>query len=126
MTTSYIPETGTKVTILGWGLTEDGTPSTNLKVTKITVVPKKICSSTYELEKSDGIFCAQDPTTDSCSGDSGGPAVYGGQLVGIVAGGGECGASPAVYTSVAYYEDWIQRNLFVSNDFNEMSASYNY
>lgn len=57
----------------------------------------------------DNMFCAGEGGEDTCRGDSGGPAVIGGKLAGIVSFGLECGSKefPGVYTRVHAYRDWI-------------------
>lgn len=61
-------------------------------------------------------ICAGDETTDTCTGDSGGPMLFveNGRwtVVGITSFGVECARSdfPGVYTRVDAYLDWISRN----------------
>ena len=57
-----------------------------------------------------GMFCAGYGGDDTCSGDSGGPAVFNNKLVGITSSGVNCGTvgHPGVYTSIAYHIDWIK------------------
>ena len=68
-----------------------------------------------------GQYCAYDPQSksDSCQGDSGGPLqVYRGTssipyVLGIVSFGISCGTSlPAVYTRVAFYNEWIAQHVW--------------
>lgn len=52
-------------------------------------------------------------SSDSCEGDSGGPAVVGKVLVGIVSFGYGCGRrnTPGVYTNVAKVAQWIKDQI---------------
>lgn len=87
-----------------------------LKRAFIPVVSFKMCKNNYarryhgKLDHvTDNMFCAGEGREDSCRGDSGGPAVIDGNLVGIVSFGLECGSEefPGVYTRVYVYRDWI-------------------
>lgn len=69
-----------------------------------------------------GVICAGKPGKATCRGDSGGPLFrYNGDqpvLVGIVSWGkGRCtgDGQPGVYTSVAYYYNWIRRALQITD-----------
>jgi len=62
-------------------------------------------------------MCAGDDKADACGGDSGGPLLYlnsyyNWMVAGIVSfGPSACGkAVPGVYTKVANYLDWIEKN----------------
>ncbi len=65
----------------------------------------------------DSVVCAGDPAggRDACNGDSGGPLALSVDnrrvQVGVVSWGPGCGLrdTVGVYTSVAYYEDWIRQ-----------------
>ena len=64
------------------------------------------------------VICAVGENSDSCNGDSGSPLIYGTNSkdaiqVGIVSFGFECNTdgTPAQYTDVAYYYQWIQYAL---------------
>jgi secreted trypsin-like serine protease len=105
----------TRVTVTGYGTTEDGGVSTQLlQVNLVTVA----CDDTpdYRGKTDENMLCASAPGKDSCQGDSGGPLVlHDGPpvLVGIVSWGKECGdeAHPGVYVRVASYLDWIDRAI---------------
>lgn len=58
------------------------------------------------------MFCAGEGVDDSCTGDSGGPAVIDDELVGIISWGYSCGSPeyPGVYTQVYRYREWIAEN----------------
>lgn len=61
---------------------------------------------------SDSMMCAGQldvDGVDGCFGDSGGPLLYKGVVVGLVSFGYACGLKyyPGVYTKVSFYTDWI-------------------
>ena len=62
-------------------------------------------------------LCAGDGTTDTCTGDSGGPMMTEGRdgnwyVIGVTSFGVECNRSdfPGVYTRVDQFLSWISRN----------------
>ena len=84
-----------------------------LKQTIVEVVDHDICKKKYlkeiEVDITDHMFCAGTGFYDSCNGDSGGPAVFDNELIGIVANGRDCGSYyfPGLYVKVSSYFDWI-------------------
>lgn len=78
-----------------------------------------ICNSTnsYAGELNVGQICVGhlEGGMDACQGDSGGPLVCDGTLAGLVSWGEECAKAnyPGIYTDIAYYLDWIERNIEV-------------
>ncbi|NEB77204.1 trypsin-like serine protease, partial [Streptomyces sp. SID14478] len=113
---------GTAATVYGWGLTsgaDDAELSATLRKATVPMVADATCDSALGtvLGKDEflegGMFCAGTPasgadegTTSPCNGDSGGPVVVGGRVVGIVSWGVEgCTAKGAypVFTKVAPY-----------------------
>jgi trypsin len=105
--------TGATVIISGFGHTSwGGQTSELLKYNEMTVVSHKECAATgHDYE---GLICFNAPGVDgACRGDSGGPAVYNGQLVGVanfVVGG--CGGSyPDGYAKVSYFINWIHKHI---------------
>lgn len=126
LASSMAPD-GTELEVTGWGVTEKGTPSNDLRMVKVPVISKPVCNETESNNKGilDGMFCAgyQKGQKDSCSGDSGGPAVLrsgGGEvtLVGIVSWGAGCAEENkyGVYADVAYYRPWILKTLAADED----------
>ena len=120
-----LPLDGTKVTTMGFGLTEeDGTyVSSSLREVEIDIVNSATCQSqlpwaVYPTSQ----VCAGIPEggKDSCSGDSGGPLVDSNTLVqyGIVSWGQGCARAnkPGVYTRVSHYIDWIEDFICTHSD----------
>lgn len=98
---------------------EDGSQPRNLKGAVIPVVNFKQCKEEYKRIYTEikepitrNMFCAGDVDNDACYGDSGGPAVINGKLVGIISWGHECGSPnlPGVYTLVKNYREWISNH----------------
>ncbi|XP_033213885.1 trypsin-2-like [Belonocnema kinseyi] len=103
--------------ISGWGRTSTGGLPSHLQAVKVPIISKEDCNEAYDFLASipEGEICAAYPSggKDSCQGDSGGPLSVDGRLAGIVSWGIGCGVkgNPGVYTSVAYYADWIQEKI---------------
>ncbi len=111
-------DAGADAVVSGWGLTEQGTASQNLRATTVTLRADQVCRNFYGSQTYPGarFVCAGGTgahgTTnnpDSCSGDSGGPLVIsngsGYALIGLVsfgpAGGCGRGGHPGAYTEVS-------------------------
>ena len=82
---------GRKATALGWGRTGPGIGGTRLKQTTLVLSPVADCQPYTEPETDPAAMLCGMPrpgTTDSiCPGDSGGPLISGGKVVGIVSSG---------------------------------------
>ena len=111
-----------KVTVPGWGITENKTRSEVLLQVKLTPISNEQCAETYKNISEIGYkqMCASGKSEiGSCFGDSGGPlqglTLYNEKEAryvqfGIVSFGHKnCGKEgfPGVYTRVAYFMDWI-------------------
>ncbi|MFJ5268008.1 trypsin-like serine protease [Streptomyces sp. NPDC088358] len=113
---------GSSATVYGWGLTSgaDGADlSATLRKVTLPVVADSTCNSAMNsvLHEDDfvegSMFCAGTPATGTdegtkspCNGDSGGPVIVGGKVVGIVSWGvAGCTAKGAypVFTKVSSY-----------------------
>jgi len=117
--------------VAGWGRTERARSSSVLQYTDLTHVQRKQCQSDYTQAEKKGRLgpiknfqilpsqlCAQGSnSTDSCSGDSGGPLMsqvgttwY---LAGVVSfGTQQCDSSlPGVYTRVSNFRRWMLQTL---------------
>ncbi|XP_054728596.1 serine protease SP24D-like [Anastrepha obliqua] len=106
---------GSEVIISGWGLLENNgdTLPIILQWNRVEALSKSQCLRKI-LISSDALICLDHPSgAGACNGDSGGPATYNGELVGVagfvVIG---CGTSrPDGYAKVFYNLDWIQENM---------------
>ncbi|XP_073840970.1 seminase-like [Musca autumnalis] len=102
------PADGELVQISGWGYTSETNrqPSNQVRTANVRVVARSECAQAYggQATLTGSMFCATIPgQKDSCSGDSGGPVIYRGQVCGIVSWGFGCARAeyPGVYTNVA-------------------------
>lgn len=91
----------------GWGLTSDGgSTSYTLQHVQTNVITNAVCAQTYG-----SIIIASTICTNaaSCSGDSGGPLIYGGQQIGIVSFGAaaSCANFPSAFARVTHFTDFI-------------------
>ena len=57
-------------------------------------------------------FLTSKKSSENTKGDSGGPAPYNDQVVGLASWGYGCGFAnfPGVYTDLAFFRDWIDAN----------------
>lgn len=108
---------GKKLTIAGWGDTEEnGQASAHLREVDVPFVTNAACRNSYGSYIRDTNICAGEGGKDSCQGDSGGPGVYqsGGvtSIVGVTSFGNGCARPgfPGVYTKVSSYIKWIETN----------------
>jgi trypsin len=95
-------------TILGWGRTESGGPTSQyLLKADVPVVSDTDCKEAFPKYNANAMVCAgyAQGGIDGCQGDSGGPMVLGGRLVGISSWGEGCALpnKPGVYTRVGSY-----------------------
>ncbi|XP_065360751.1 trypsin beta-like [Calliphora vicina] len=102
------PDSNQFVRVSGWGVTSESSliPPNQVRTVRVQVISRENCQNQYAGKAliSSTMFCASVPgERDSCSGDSGGPVVYNGQVCGIVSWGFGCGRRefPGVYTNVA-------------------------
>uniref|UniRef100_R4FI00 SP1-Abd-16 n=1 Tax=Abdopus aculeatus TaxID=515833 RepID=R4FI00_ABDAC len=101
--------------IAGWGrLGLKESHSDVLQKAFVPVVPIDECRNKSSLAISDGFICAGDyiPGGASiCKGDSGGPLIcpHGNNMVlaGVISYGLDCSREASLFTSIAYYRDWI-------------------
>lgn len=99
---------GAPARVYGWGRTsEDGPASDTLRSVEVPVAPDESCRSAYPNYDPRSMFCAGYPEggRDACAGDSGGPIVADGRLIGVVSYGTGCGrpGTPGVYTRLSAY-----------------------
>ncbi|XP_016983838.1 seminase [Drosophila rhopaloa] len=104
---------GDYMRVSGWGTTRYGnsSPSNQLRTVRIKLIRKKQCQKAYQNQDTltSSSFCASSGGKDSCSGDSGGGAIFNNQLCGIVSWGLGCAKKgyPGVYTSVNRVRSFI-------------------
>lgn len=105
---------GDVATVVGWGIGTDGWSSQYLKFANLLIMDHETCSKIYRAYSPQGIICASYPGRDSCMGDSGGPLVINGRIAGIISAG-EClnPENPGIYTSVAFFREWIDEQMKV-------------
>lgn len=109
------------VTVFGWGKTRavrGFEPAAWLGMIGLKPLSRETCLAQTgwadSVIQDDKAFCAADEARKTCYGDSGGPVVANGVLVGIVSwGSGHCGADnkPGVYTKVPRYRNWIKETI---------------
>ncbi|XP_075157304.1 serine protease SP24D-like [Haematobia irritans] len=104
---------GEDVIISGWGrLSTDGPSSEILQWNTLKALTTKECRQTIDFADDSLICLAHTENNGACNGDSGGPAIYQGKLVGVagfVVGG--CGTkNPDGYAKVFYHKEWILKN----------------
>ncbi|KAH8280260.1 hypothetical protein KR018_001169, partial [Drosophila ironensis] len=112
------PAAGRLATVAGWGYREEWGPSSyTLEQAQVPVVSSEQCNELYGAgEVNERMICAGYVTeggTDACQGDTGGPLVIDGQLVGLVSWGRGCARPnyPSVYCYVASLVDWIEETI---------------
>lgn len=118
-----------KAIATGWGYTEVGGQTSDvLQKVQLSIIPNDKCRNVYNDIENYQVFpsqlCAGELVggKDTCGGDSGGPlqtsinqneCIF--KIVGITSYGSTfCGAknSPGIYTRVASYTDWIEKNVW--------------
>ncbi|XP_017070154.2 seminase [Drosophila eugracilis] len=108
---------GDYMRVSGWGTTRYGNsnPSNQLRTVRIELIRKKTCQKAYQNRDTltASTFCARSNGKDSCSGDSGGGAIFNNQLCGIVSWGLGCANAkyPGVYTSVHRVRSFIVSSM---------------
>lgn len=83
-------------------------------------IDQNICRSRYDTIKApiaDSMLCAgrvEAGRPDGCYGDSGGPLLYKGLVIGLVSFGYSCGHRyyPGVYTKISHFTNWIVTTAF--------------
>jgi len=111
---------GRVCTVTGWGKTRNKTSTDSLKKADVPIVSQSVCNHerSYGGRLTWNMFCAgyQNGSSDSCSGDSGGPLqclsnVKNRWVVsGIVSWGIGCGTTHkyGVYTRVRHFNVWVK------------------
>ncbi|XP_042357327.1 complement factor D [Plectropomus leopardus] len=121
------PSRDAEVETAGWGSLDNlGSRPDKLREVVVGVVSSSRCrrSDYFGKKFTTNMICAHklcpDPcdqphkTQDSCDGDSGGPLLYNGIVVGITSNGGKkCGQvkKPGIYTIISHYTEWIDNTM---------------
>ncbi|KAJ0008679.1 hypothetical protein NQD34_016094 [Periophthalmus magnuspinnatus] len=117
------PTTDEQVDTAGWGASDNlGSRPDKLKELTVEVVNPMLCrrGDHFGTRYTSNMICAHHvydkpgsrlkKKEDTCDGDSGGPLLYNGVVVGIVSNGGiKCGQlrKPGIYTIVSHYTEWL-------------------
>lgn len=134
------PKAGSTCLVAGWGQTEKKKPSDVLMSANVTVVDRKKCSQLYKSKAviTKEMLCAGSEKVDTCKvrrpvtpasavlvsthvrffslqGDSGGPILCKGALVGVTSFGLKCATAPGVYAYITKkHLSWIKKNIGAS------------
>ncbi|XP_001601179.2 trypsin isoform X2 [Nasonia vitripennis] len=112
-------------TLSGWGSvsrTDDRIVPTYLQAATMPVIDLDTCGKMFAAESPDSRFELSEDNLctgpgfsrlSSCNGDSGGPLIAGGKIVGVTSWGTiPCeGDAPSVYTKVSSFSDWIETTI---------------
>ncbi|XP_030593612.1 granzyme K-like [Archocentrus centrarchus] len=115
------PAAGSKCLVAGWGETENSKTSDVLMSVNVTVVNREKCNSrdyyNHDPVITSDMICAGSSganKADTCKGDSGGPLLCNGELVGVTSFGRGCGIidKPGVYSFVSEKQlKWIKKTM---------------
>ncbi|XP_075976014.1 trypsin, alkaline A-like [Anticarsia gemmatalis] len=100
----------------GWGMTEFGGPSEQLRHVQVWTVNQAVCRQRYGASAiTDNMLCSgwlDVGGRDQCQGDSGGPLYHNGIVVGVCSWGRGCAQAffPGVNARVSRFTSWIQSN----------------
>ncbi|KAL3975524.1 atypical dual specificity phosphatase [Sarotherodon galilaeus] len=107
------PPAGSKCMVAGWGLTESNQPSDVLMSANVTVIDREKCNSYYRTVITSDMICAG--STGKKKGDSGGPLLCSGELVGATSFGRKCESKenvPGVYAFISNKQlNWIKKTM---------------
>ncbi|KAJ8674930.1 hypothetical protein QAD02_010716 [Eretmocerus hayati] len=107
-TNLQVPE-GVIAYAYGWGETEDGSLSEDLRKVDLEITYGYPCTR-YESKNDAHWICTKSLTQATCYGDSGGPLLWEGYIVGITSrhiGNGCLSSIPSLKVRVAPYRQWI-------------------
>ncbi|XP_057328585.1 trypsin-3-like [Microplitis mediator] len=105
--------------LAGWGFTENGQLSQNLKAIDLNTLTPQKCKNSYDLfgGLQEDQFCAGHPAfkQDVCFSDAGSPFAINGRIAGFVSWANGCGEPGyyGVYTKISSYIPWIKEKLGV-------------
>ncbi|XP_063390101.1 trypsin CFT-1-like [Cydia fagiglandana] len=115
----YIMPDDSEVWAAGWGQTDvTGPTSDQLRHVQIWTVNQAVCRTRYNelgYDVTNNMLCSgwlDVGGRDQCSGDSGGPLIYNGVVVGVCSWGEQCALAryPGVNARVSKVTEWIQVN----------------
>uniref|UniRef100_A0A1L8EJ55 Putative serine protease 53-like protein n=1 Tax=Haematobia irritans TaxID=7368 RepID=A0A1L8EJ55_HAEIR len=107
------PKSGVLVSVSGWGrISYTGPMSPLLKHHTLVSLDNKDCRKWINGYVPESAICFVGSADNGiCNGDSGGPAVYNNQLVGVVSFyQGKCGYNADGFASVAAHLEWLKTN----------------
>lgn len=107
---------GSPVIVSGWGrLVSGGDVPRTMQWNTLSAISKLSCGLSIGVYRNNMLCLAHEAGNGACNGDSGGPAILNGQIVGIagfVVSG--CGSSnPDGYAKVFYHRDWIMKHAYL-------------
>ncbi|EDV90652.1 GH14251 [Drosophila grimshawi] len=110
------PPAGSTVILNGWGAPELNWPSVErLQTINLTVYDHAECKRAWDDTDSVDIghLCTFNKRGEGvCNGDSGGPLMWEGKVVGLVNWGAPCAVGkPDMHANTIYYMDWIRRQI---------------
>ncbi|XP_075975795.1 trypsin, alkaline C-like [Anticarsia gemmatalis] len=100
----------------GWGRTEHGISSEQLRHVQVWTINQAVCRQRYgSLRLTDNMLCSgwlDVGGRDQCQGDSGGPLYHNRVVVGVCSWGDGCAQArfPGVNVRVSRFAQWIQNN----------------
>ncbi|XP_055844790.1 serine protease SP24D-like [Episyrphus balteatus] len=106
--------TNSKVITSGWGqLYYKGTYPEWLKFNTVFKMDSSVCKVLIGFGDESLMCLGHNYMEGACDGDTGGPAIYDGKLVGVFnfSKDGCGGTRPDAYTTVSYHLDWINSNM---------------
>lgn len=117
------PAVGRLGTLPGWGYREEfGWSGYYLEDVQVPIVSTADCENAYEVgDITPRMICAgyiHSGGKDGCQGDTSGPLVFDGQLIGLLSWGLGCGRPgfPSVYTYVPALQQWIDDTIAANID----------
>uniref|UniRef100_A0A8C5NZ78 Peptidase S1 domain-containing protein n=2 Tax=Jaculus jaculus TaxID=51337 RepID=A0A8C5NZ78_JACJA len=109
------PELGSICTASGWGSIEplQFQYPDDLQCVDLKLLSNEVCAKIHPKDVTEFMLCAGclEGGKDTCVGDSGGPLVCDGVLQGITSWGHVPCGSPAIYTKVIEFMDWISETI---------------
>ncbi|KAL5283332.1 hypothetical protein ACFFRR_005922 [Megaselia abdita] len=120
LATSFQDIKSEKCIVIGYGSQSYFTKSTlKLYQGHTSLISKEECLDNigYIMLPPFGICCTKNEGTNPCSGDSGGPLICSGKVIGIVSHGPLCHlyGMATVYTNLLEYDNWINDVILIYN-----------